>query len=945
MDKTLFLILLPAIAIFTPPSLEGARLRSTIQQPNGASMDKEEAFLVRRIAEFWKDQDYEIVKIQIQDFLQKYPKSSMREELQGILGDLYLQENRYQEALNLYSSIKSSDLKSKIIVNQLQCHYELSDYSGLLKSGSTYLKKPTADVYARIDEYHFLMAEGYFREASQYDDKQTRLAAYKSAKPLYESIEESAFKGPAQFALAEIYAFEGDHVKAAHLFLELADKHPQQSDELTFRAGLSQSEFDKEAALVTFTQLTNASGSKAVDASLNRLILLYQLEKYEDVIEQFHNMHVSVDQDKKVAFHYIVGRSYYSIGKYAEASASLSDFTTLADKTSSEYRNALLLQMSCAKELQDQKLYTNSLDAFQMEYPNDNGLPRALFIQGLMQKEEGKTLEAESTFERLLTEYPDFEENESLYLEYCLVCHTNGNWNKSYTILRTFLQQYPRSEHAGIARKYYLAACINLLKQSEEDINFPYQKEHFVEDLSEVLASNCSLEITERNECEFVLAKVNYELGRFSKALTLFNEYLESYSTGPHLAQTHLYIALCHHELGGGEIKFCEHAEKALSLDPSLQNRSALQIELFNVYLSRLSEEKNPTRQAEFTNAAATNLFEAYATSAATIKDENKLWLADFYFNQLKKPASLFEVEAVATHIDNPEIANRAEELLNNVLVSKSTQRLISLTKEQTSFEWEVLKYASLLSRKGQTQDRLILLRDLIEQQNRHEDWNWQLRKEALLELGKTYEDLGDKENAIDTFAFVANHFSNDVCFATKYAELHAARIRFEQMPTEQRHEEHPKVRAILNDLKELQIKKHVQSEPIHLEASLEYAWIRAHLSGEKNGADRYIFFLERIKEDYTNYDDPIVAAYHDHLDHDAAKKEIYVTYIKFLEAELLRAQGKNKMLSQKTAEAEELNSKALDLLVEVKEKDYTTYYLHNRIAKSIDAINRQNLY
>ena len=34
----------------------------------------EEAFLIRRIAEFWKDGDFGIVKTQIVDFLDKYPK-------------------------------------------------------------------------------------------------------------------------------------------------------------------------------------------------------------------------------------------------------------------------------------------------------------------------------------------------------------------------------------------------------------------------------------------------------------------------------------------------------------------------------------------------------------------------------------------------------------------------------------------------------------------------------------------------------------------------------------------------------------------------------------------------------------------------------------------------------------------------------------------------------
>src|SRR5690606_23714161 len=67
--------------------------------------NKEEAFLVRRIAEYWKDQDFKVVKAQITDFLSLYPKSKINDHLRGILGDLFLQEGQYEEALSTYRMI------------------------------------------------------------------------------------------------------------------------------------------------------------------------------------------------------------------------------------------------------------------------------------------------------------------------------------------------------------------------------------------------------------------------------------------------------------------------------------------------------------------------------------------------------------------------------------------------------------------------------------------------------------------------------------------------------------------------------------------------------------------------------------------------------------------------------------------------------------------------
>ena len=83
----------------------------------------EEAFLVRRIAEFWKDGDYQIVQSQIMTFLEKYPDSQLKDHLKGILGDLYLQKDNYDHALSLYSEIgnrecarKNSDQQTAVLL-------------------------------------------------------------------------------------------------------------------------------------------------------------------------------------------------------------------------------------------------------------------------------------------------------------------------------------------------------------------------------------------------------------------------------------------------------------------------------------------------------------------------------------------------------------------------------------------------------------------------------------------------------------------------------------------------------------------------------------------------------------------------------------------------------------------------------------------------------------
>ena len=110
----------------------------------------EEAFLIRRIAEFWKDQDYTVVKIQIAEFLDKYPESSMKDYFHGIKGDILLQERKYQESLDAYSTITDPSIYEKTIINKLQCYYELDKYPEIIDEGTSFISNTSSEVEERI---------------------------------------------------------------------------------------------------------------------------------------------------------------------------------------------------------------------------------------------------------------------------------------------------------------------------------------------------------------------------------------------------------------------------------------------------------------------------------------------------------------------------------------------------------------------------------------------------------------------------------------------------------------------------------------------------------------------------------------------------------------------------------------------------------------------------
>ena len=73
--------------------------------PNYDNMSKEEGFMLRRITEFWKDQDYKTVKSEIKRFQKTHKNSKFCDQLHGNLGDLLIQEGKYKEALESYLKI------------------------------------------------------------------------------------------------------------------------------------------------------------------------------------------------------------------------------------------------------------------------------------------------------------------------------------------------------------------------------------------------------------------------------------------------------------------------------------------------------------------------------------------------------------------------------------------------------------------------------------------------------------------------------------------------------------------------------------------------------------------------------------------------------------------------------------------------------------------------
>ncbi|MCH9614617.1 MAG: hypothetical protein SP1CHLAM54_14200 [Chlamydiia bacterium] len=893
----------------------------------------EEAFLIRRIAEFWKDGDYAIVKAQIRDFFERYPDSDLKDYFQGILGDLLLQENQIEGALTAYEQIDDPLVYEKVLINKLHCYYELNHFDKIAKEGLPYINSSSEEFLDRKHEFQFLIAESLFRQAIALDNLNDQEVLARDAKPFYEELVTTPYAEVSEFALAEIHRILGENEKAALLYNELAEKHLAQREDLLFQAGSLEATFDGEKAITTFTQIVDQKGKRANEAQFNRLILLFQAERYRQVIAEFEEVVDVVPESYLTTFHYIVGKSYFAIDNFLNAQVSLERYINEQTESSEQLKNALLITMTCANELSDEPLFLRTLDKFEALFTEDAELPKAIFMYAMLAKKEGNRELTEQKLDLINEKFPNFEDQESFLFEYGLLAHENEKWQKSYDSFSSYLNQFKEEERTEAAWKLFLSSSLHLFQS--EDIN--YSKQTFFEDLNAVLANESIFNHEELREYRLLFAKTAYELERYSEALeythnfllTHLNEELDQNA----LAEAHYLSALCHNKTQSDMFAFCNHLEHALRLNPDLYDTPSTHLHLFNGYItSEGTMEK-----------AAEHLFVAISMDPQMVQTENKLWLANHYFNQSK---DYLDQHWSRKTNDNSEVSGYVERA--NLLFASVLERdgqLTQINTENLELESEVLKYTQLLERMQEREHRLSLLTSLVEQQTFLTEVQWTYKKHALFELAKAYEEMGYDEKALETFQFIKNTPNALPTAMGNVANLETAKIEFKMLEPTSKNEANENVLVILNQLKELQIRKNIHSEPCHLESGLTYAQVRAEISSDDEKVNRHLFFLSRMKDDFTTQEDTLSIDYHHALEESSNVKKMHGQYMKFIDAEVLRLQAVQNYQGNNLSEMEELNEAALTLLSELKEDHSTPKELFVRVEGSIEAINALNRY
>lgn len=819
-------------------------------------LSSQEVFFLRRQAEFWKDRDYGLMKEQIAEFLASNASSNIHNNLYAMLGDILYQENNYAEALVQYRLITDLEWKEKTASRRWQCLYLAGAYDEIIQEIS-------AESELSLEE-KFILADSIFRKMQAAPSLE--LAA--QAKPLLLDLLNTSYKEKALLPLAEIHRELKESQEAVPLYLMLAEKDSHQCEDFLLQAAALQLEFDPVLALSTFKQVVDLGGEKASDAAYHELLLLFQNEQFSDLIDRAPVLEALLHGDKKKLFDFCLARSYFKVDLLSEAGKQLSAFIEQENENTAYKRSAFLMLMQCAKETENAALFDQALSQFQSAFPGDEEVGKSLLLHAQIALQNGNLLQASQDLNQLLSDFPDFEGQETLLYEQAVLLYKTEEWKASRQAFMAYLEKFPSTPQISSIWPSIVQCSIQELKKKA------IGKEQLISDLKQAIA------LEDNDSYQFLLGQLLFEARRFEEAVSTLGRFCKNH---PDHAEASLLQALSLKENGSDLYELISSSERALALSEDATHKAALRLYLFNAYLSLKDYDK-----------AASHLYDTVTFDGSSVQQENLIWLAHYYKETSQE---------------------KGTELFKKILQVDETYA-VHFDPTQTHLEAEALQLAELLS----VSQRAQLLASLVDLQKSHENLPWERQGLVLLELSKSLVELKQPEEALKKLDELISQGAPTSILSA--ALLEKSRILGAMGETD-----NPNLPFILSTLKDLQIQKDLTNEPVHLEAALDYADLRARLASPENRIDSTLFFLNRIKDDFNALDTAISQEYHEARLRFPEKDHLFQSYMQCLEAEILCWEIKEALQNGDEEKAEHNREVATHLLeVILLDKESTNY-------------------
>lgn len=556
--------------------------------------NEEEGLFVRRIIDFWRDHEYELVKTELDRYLHNSPNTPFADHFNAMLGDIALHEKLYSNAVEYYNLVKDRHLYDSVKTKRWQALYHQKLYAMLYDEIALTASKES-------DEGRFYFAEAAFREARLLGHDPEATPLFKEALDVYRSLlENSTFAPHAKLAMAEIYRSLEQFDEAATLYLELVQEKVDAT--ILMRAALFLAISNPTKALPIFEKLAR---EKHPEATYQWLQLLAREQQWNQIHQERELFLETLKKDPLASAFFYLGMIAYDRKDYAGAAHDLkkSIETGLASPND---RTALLALLYSSQEIGNLDLCEDVYQSLKSRYPDEK--EEAALLRAAAYTKAGKEEKALSLFDEIIQAGIGEIAKEKAFSAKVHLLVECKRLQEAHEATLCFLNLFPQAQKR--AKMVRLAVDLSLSLVAEKPL---YGQ--LATDLERGLSEGVFLE-EEGVQKRELLAKAYLKLNRPDQALSVLNA---MDNPDPFLV-AHGYI-----KKGGYPEQVIYYGEEALRQNPGQER---LHLHLFNAYLelAKINEEES------WDELAANHL--AAVIDTYPISLENRLWLSHYFAKQ-----------------------------------------------------------------------------------------------------------------------------------------------------------------------------------------------------------------------------------------------------------------------------------------------------------------------
>ncbi len=886
---------------------------------------EEEALAVSRVIEFVRDEDKELVKKQIERFLPSYPESEFRESFLAILGDIYWEEGRYESALGAYNKITKSKLKTQVFNKRLDCLYHLKLWSPLADQLRPYQQNVDEPLLSVLSEQEtFYYAEALLRLAREAQDPQDRKQKYSDAKTGYERLAASIYKDNAALGLAEIHHASGEVEEAATIYINLAGAMPEHAEKLLYQAADISQEVLPERSLRLFDKVISFNGQLRQEACFKKLKLMFERHRYKEILEEASLFEERLSKQEACLLNLYLGRSAHHLGEFPRAIKYLQEYLAKSDATdplvTSHVKTAYLTLIACCYESRDFAGVHAIAKTFTRQFVTDPLLAKVLYADALAYQQEEKYDIAFKGYVDLLENFPNFEKKQQVEFYQALLLYKKENYAGARLSFAAFLEKYPHTDHHASALRLLSFSSIKAAENLQASGDFTDEdRRKLIVDLDLALADSFALDGEIRAQYLIIKGQTLQDLHLFEEAAIPLQEVVTKHVDDKRLFQAYYLLGIGYVKVENKLEEMILCFENALSLKGDMPVANSVRLHLFSAY-QKLAI-RDPSKEKIYLEKAAHHLYAVATTDRSLIKWDNLLWLGSHYYGRALQSGNDLRLSKLITN-ESVEQARRAEFVLGCILQDRPDPKEIW-------YEFSGLRLATVKCWLGKFAEGRDVLA-LIVSGPQKEAFPYHFRGRSLLLLALLEEGLGHEEKALEHFkTLVTNRLVKDE-HAMDVATLHLSRL----VHNLGKDLGDKKESVLLSNLKDLQIKKKLLHEPVHLEAGLAYAKIRASMETEERQQEQYLFSLKRAKENFETAEDIWSRQYRLDLAADVEKKMLYDMYMLYYDLEIAKVQAKISRIYGLEKEAAEQELQASRLQEELEHHPLLTEYLVAEIEK-----------